>query len=1006
MTLHLNDISKIYLEQIAEGKGAGEDQEHKYSKKSGKKSKDYDGDGTVEDETDEYAGVKDNAIKKAMGKSVCKKCEKKECECDDKKVDEIYLLTPLNKGKNKTTKTPTTIDKHGKRVPLDKVKESKNVHGEIEVPSKDLKSLVKKAVSRIDTDVDGDVEDNDKHKGEYGEFVPTPDGKRTFSGPKTRKESFSNWRNEINEVLEKDGKEQKFKEMSKDKTNTIKINPVLEDSIASIDGVVLEDIEFDAPEPTCIFEDFVDAEIYFMDDDFIYDIVEESIVELLDDGYDLDYIVESIVSSVDYSLEVLTEGVAETAARKRSKDVKRTQLRAKAKTFRPDPATLRRNARLKAVKSAAQTAGEKIKSGVKKVGKAASYGAGYAAGATVRAARRLRDKAKEGYARGSQGSSSSSQGSSSSSQGSSSSAPTSSTSDKKRSLLSRVGSGLKKAIKGTVRVGARAVEVGAGAVAAGAKSVRKRMSEEFYQESCEIAAEYFIEEGLNEEGVAILIEELGVDEFAEFVYDLGEEIMLTEELNEARAGGVKVAPVTKAGKSVGSLKGGPRTSAIKRLRKEKAARRDAEAKASAAKPSGMKAALQSQSKTAAKRNTAVSKAKSAQPKKKGVLDRVAGAVLKGIERHNAAMNAARETGKTISKAAKVGAKGAQEFGKGFSSGVKTAGKAAKDAKKVISSGVEYDEELVEGLRSAVKRLLSGKKKEEPAKPMSRGEQLRKKYNVGPEKSDTSAKRQILDRSRARAERDEKEYGGSRYSKSVADKSKAAHDSYLRAGYSKYGADDRRGSGNKARRRAAALQNNEFEWLIDSLISEGYNLSSYTIEEFYDQVIDIEEGLKQARKNVGASKCWTGYRAKGTKMEDGEEVPDCKKESINYEGPLYAQHPDLVEARRGPAAPGKKEKGEKASKSLVDMRNRQKVLDTHEKKTGRKLDISKTPEGKAHAKNFPGSRQAPKKKGAKETPAETQNRRIMKSTRRIVKHGYTSKEKKEVKAMAKHASRYD
>ena len=999
MTLHLNDISKIYLEQIAEGKGAGEDQEHKYSKKSGKKSKDYDGDGTVEDETDEYAGVKDNAIKKAMGKSVCKKCEKKECECDDKKVDEIYLLTPLNKGKNKTTKTPTTIDKHGKRVPLDKVKESKNVHGEIEVPSGDLKSLVKKAVSRIDTDVDGDVEDNDKHKGEYGEFVPTPDGKRTFSGPKTRKESFSNWRNEINEVLEKDGKEQKFKEMSKDKTNTIKINPVLEDSIASIDGVVLEDIEFDAPEPTCIFEDFVDAEIYFMDDDFIYDIVEESIVELLDDGYDLDYIVESIVSSVDYSLEVLTEGVAETAARKRSKDVKRTQLRAKAKTFRPDPATLRRNARLKAVKSAAQTAGEKIKSGVKKVGKAASYGAGYAAGATVRAARRLRDKAKEGYARGSQGSSSSSQGSSSS-------APTSSTSDKKRSLLSRVGSGLKKAIKGTVRVGARAVEVGAGAVAAGAKSVRKRMSEEFYQESCEIAAEYFIEEGLNEEGVAILIEELGVDEFAEFVYDLGEEIMLTEELNEARAGGVKVAPVTKAGKSVGSLKGGPRTSAIKRLRKEKAARRDAEAKASAAKPSGMKAALQSQSKTAAKRNTAVSKAKSAQPKKKGVLDRVAGAVLKGIERHNAAMNAARETGKTISKAAKVGAKGAQEFGKGFSSGVKTAGKAAKDAKKVISSGVEYDEELVEGLRSAVKRLLSGKKKEEPAKPMSRGEQLRKKYNVGPEKSDTSAKRQILDRSRARAERDEKEYGGSRYSKSVADKSKAAHDSYLRAGYSKYGADDRRGSGNKARRRAAALQNNEFEWLIDSLISEGYNLSSYTIEEFYDQVIDIEEGLKQARKNVGASKCWTGYRAKGTKMEDGEEVPDCKKESINYEGPLYAQHPDLVEARRGPAAPGKKEKGEKASKSLVDMRNRQKVLDTHEKKTGRKLDISKTPEGKAHAKNFPGSRQAPKKKGAKETPAETQNRRIMKSTRRIVKHGYTSKEKKEVKAMAKHASRYD
>ena len=142
-------------------------------------------------------------------------------------------------------------------------------------------------------------------------------------------------------------------------------------------------------------------------------------------------------------------------------------------------------------------------------------------------------------------------------------------------------------------------------------------------------------------------------------------------------------------------------------------------------------------------------------------------------------------------------------------------------------------ELEEGLRSAVKRLLG--KKEEPAekKPESRGEYLRRKYNVGPDKSDTSAKRQILNRSRARAEKDERDYGDSKYSKSVAVKSKAAHDRYLRAGYSKYGADLKHGSGNKARKRAAVLQNNEFEWLIDSLLDEGYDLSMYTVEEFYD-----------------------------------------------------------------------------------------------------------------------------------------------------------------------------
>ena len=40
---------------------------------------------------------------------------------------------------------------------------------------------------------------------------------------------------------------------------------------------------------------------------------------------------------------------------------------------------------------------------------------------------------------------------------------------------------------------------------------------------------------------------------------------------------------------------------------------------------------------------------------------------------------------------------------------------------------------------------------------------------------------------------------------------------------------------------------------------------------------VSEGLKQARKNVGASKCWKGYVAKGTKTKDGKEVPNCVKE---------------------------------------------------------------------------------------------------------------------------------
>ena len=42
-------------------------------------------------------------------------------------------------------------------------------------------------------------------------------------------------------------------------------------------------------------------------------------------------------------------------------------------------------------------------------------------------------------------------------------------------------------------------------------------------------------------------------------------------------------------------------------------------------------------------------------------------------------------------------------------------------------------------------------------------------------------------------------------------------------------------------------------------------------------VEVDESLKQARKNVGASTCWDGYKAKGTKMKGGKKVPNCVKE---------------------------------------------------------------------------------------------------------------------------------
>ena len=170
-------------------------------------------------------------------------------------------------------------------------------------------------------------------------------------------------------------------------------------------------------------------------------------------------------------------------------------------------------------------------------------------------------------------------------------------------------------------------------------------------EEVEIAAQYFYEMGLNEEGVEILIEELGVEEFGEYVYNIAEEYYLTE----ARAGGVRVEPVTAKG---GKFKGGkPTGKSLERLRAKKAERREAESSASEAKPSGLKSSLQRQS--------AIASAKKQQPKKKGILDRVAGAVLSGMERHNKAMGELKKMKSATAETAGKVKKAAGEFKKGF-----------------------------------------------------------------------------------------------------------------------------------------------------------------------------------------------------------------------------------------------------------------------------------------------------------------------------------------------------
>ena len=71
-----------------------------------------------------------------------------------------------------------------------------------------------------------------------------------------------------------------------------------------------------------------------------------------------------------------------------------------------------------------------------------------------------------------------------------------------------------------------------------------------------------------------------------------------------------------------------------------------------------------------------------------------------------------------------------------------------------------------------------------------------------------------------------------------------------------------------------------------------------------------------------------------------------------------------------------------------------------------LLTGKSKEEKEHAKKFPGSKQKPKAKGAKETPKERHTRIVNRHNERVIKHGFTTREKEESKAREPYDSAND
>ena len=179
------------------------------------------------------------------------------------------------------------------------------------------------------------------------------------------------------------------------------------------------------------------------------------------------------------------------------------------------------------------------------------------------------------------------------------------------------------------------------------------------------AVDYFFSEGINEDGLEMIIQEVGLEKFVEFVEYFSDQELLTEARSAKRR---------KGGKSYEEVK-----AEIDAKEKAKKAKREI---------------------SVDKGTKAVETAKAKQPEKKPVRDAIARGVFgavkayqSGMERHRKAMELAKETGKTVAKAAAVTHEAGRRAGESkVGQAVKKAGSAA------IKAGVEKAKKDIQSLK--------------------------------------------------------------------------------------------------------------------------------------------------------------------------------------------------------------------------------------------------------------------------------------------------------------------
>ena len=225
------------------------------------------------------------------------------------------------------------------------------------------------------------------------------------------------------------------------------------------------------------------------------------------------------------------------------------------------------------------------------------------------------------------------------------------------------------------------------------------LTEQFTEESIDFAADFFIEEGINEEGLDLIIEEVGVEDFTEFVFNCNTSL-LDEAVRDMQKAPKRDYAKVKA--SVDKKDAERKAKGTGEYSKTKAAKAkfgdedntnyDDDAPAPKKKGGAIV-----KSKSSAIVKSAAKKAKEKQPEKKpekkGIVGKIRGAVAKGMERHKAATKAAS---KSLKATAKQHSQHRKDFVKGATPTAKEkkiAGGIAKGVKKAVTGEEVVHEEL-------------------------------------------------------------------------------------------------------------------------------------------------------------------------------------------------------------------------------------------------------------------------------------------------------------------------